>query len=85
MEANDEGVIVSLKSGKRMKADCLLYANGRTGNTDSLTLENAGLEADSRGLLKVNGMYQTAQLIFMPSGTSLVIRVWPLQLMIRAG
>lgn len=61
MEANDEGVIVSLKSGKRMKADCLLYANGRTGNTDSLTLENAGLEADSRGLLKVNGMYQTAQ------------------------
>lgn len=61
VEANDEGVIVSLKSGKRMKADCLLYANGRTGNTDSLTLENAGLEADSRGLLKVNGMYQTAQ------------------------
>ncbi len=61
VEANDDGVIVSLKSGKRMKADCLLYANGRTGNTDSLTLENAGLEADSRGLLKVNSMYQTAQ------------------------
>jgi NAD(P) transhydrogenase len=24
-----------LKSGKKLKADCLLYANGRTGNTDS--------------------------------------------------
>lgn len=43
-----------------MKADCLLYANGRTGNTDSLGLENVGLESDSRGLLKVNSMYQTA-------------------------
>lgn len=42
-----------------MKADCLLYANGRTGNTDSLGLENIGLEPDSRGLLKVNSIYQT--------------------------
>lgn len=61
VEGNDDGVIVHLKSGKKVKADCLLYANGRTGNTDSLSLENAGLEADSRGLLKVNNMYQTAQ------------------------
>ncbi|WP_241650674.1 FAD-dependent oxidoreductase, partial [Rosenbergiella collisarenosi] len=55
------GVIMHLKSGKKMKADCLLFANGRTGNTDSLSLENAGLEADGRGLLKVNNMYQTSQ------------------------
>lgn len=38
-----------LKSGKKLKADCLLYANGRTGNTDSLALQNIGLETDSRG------------------------------------
>ncbi len=31
----------------------------RTGNTDSLALENIGLETDSRGQLKVS-MYQTA-------------------------
>ncbi|NIF24162.1 Si-specific NAD(P)(+) transhydrogenase [Candidatus Pantoea multigeneris] len=61
IEGVDDGVIVHLKSGKKVKADCLLYANGRTGNTDSLTLENVGLEADGRGLLKVNSMYQTAQ------------------------
>ncbi|MCE1644796.1 FAD-dependent oxidoreductase, partial [Enterobacter hormaechei] len=38
----------------------LLYANGRTGNTDTLGLKNVGLEADSRGLLKVNKIYQTS-------------------------
>ncbi|BAN97897.1 FAD-dependent pyridine nucleotide-disulfide oxidoreductase [Plautia stali symbiont] len=61
IEGVSDGVIMHLKSGKKIKADCLLYANGRTGNTDSLALENVGLEADGRGLLKVNSMYQTAQ------------------------
>ena len=60
IEGTEDGVIVHLKSGKKVKADCLLYANGRTGNTDSLGLENVGTESDSRGLLKVNSMYQTA-------------------------
>lgn len=60
IEGLDDGVIMHLKSGKKVKADCLLYANGRTGNTDSLALGNIGLEADGRGLLKVNSMYQTA-------------------------
>ena len=36
IEGCDDGVIMHLKSGKKLKADCLLYANGRTGNTDSL-------------------------------------------------
>lgn len=44
---------------KKSKADCLLYANGRTGNTDTLGLKNVGLEPDNRGLLKVNKIYQT--------------------------
>lgn len=60
IEGTVDGVIVHLKSGKKVKADCLLYANGRTGNTSGLGLEKIGLEADSRGLLKVNSMYQTA-------------------------
>ncbi|WP_351059664.1 FAD-dependent oxidoreductase, partial [Psychrobacter sp. TB20-MNA-CIBAN-0197] len=41
------------------KADCILFANGRTGNTDTLNLEAIGLKADSRGQLKVNETYQT--------------------------
>ncbi|NQZ12814.1 MAG: Si-specific NAD(P)(+) transhydrogenase, partial [Algicola sp.] len=54
-----DGVIVEFKSGKKMKASCLLFANGRTGNTNSLKLENIGLQADERGQLKVNNKYQT--------------------------
>ncbi|MBS9857285.1 Si-specific NAD(P)(+) transhydrogenase [Vibrio alginolyticus] len=59
IEGTEDGVIIHLQSGKKMKADCLLYANGRTGNTDKLNLGAVGLEADSRGQLKVNRNYQT--------------------------
>lgn len=59
VDATDDHVIVNLESGKKMKADCLLWANGRTGNTAALQLENAGLKADGRGQLKVNDLYQT--------------------------
>ncbi len=59
VEAQDDAIIVHLESGKKMKADCLLWANGRTGNTANLELEAAGLKADGRGQLKVNHLYQT--------------------------
>ena len=59
IEGTEDGVIVHLQSGKKMKADCLLYANGRTGNTDKLNLPAVGLESDSRGQLKVDGNYRT--------------------------
>lgn len=59
VEGTNDGVILHLESGKKMKADCLLYANGRTGNTDSLNLGVTGLTPDSRGQLSVNSDYQT--------------------------
>ncbi|CAK1935555.1 Si-specific NAD(P)(+) transhydrogenase [Vibrio crassostreae] len=59
IEGTDDGVIIHLESGKKMRADCLLYANGRTGNTDKLNLGAVGLEADSRGQVSVNTNYQT--------------------------
>lgn len=59
IEGKDDGVILHLKSGKKMKADCLLFANGRTGNTDMLKLENVGLTTDSRGQLNVDHNYKT--------------------------
>lgn len=59
IEATKDGVIVHLESGKKMKADCILYANGRTGNTDRLNLEAVGLTPDSRGQLAVNDNYGT--------------------------
>ncbi len=56
---HDDCVIMELESGKRMKADCLLFANGRTGNTDMLNLDAIGLKADSRGQLRVDENYRT--------------------------
>lgn len=60
IEGLDDGVVLHLQSGKKMKADCILFANGRTGNTDSLNLSNIDLNVDSRGLLKVNESYRTS-------------------------
>lgn len=60
IEAREDCVILHMQSGKKMKVDCLLFANGRTGNTDRLALENAGLEADGRGQIKVDHNYRSA-------------------------
>jgi NAD(P) transhydrogenase len=54
-----EQVRIVLASGKTIAAEKVLFSIGRTGNTDRLQLECAGLEADSRGRLKVNENYQT--------------------------
>ena len=61
VEALDDGVIVHLKSGKKIKSDLLLWAQGRTGNTQELGLEKIGLSADARGQIKVDEFYRTAQ------------------------
>ncbi len=54
-------VVATLKSGKKIGADLLLYSVGRVGATAALNLAAAGLEADDRGRLEVNESYQTAQ------------------------
>ncbi|EWH10348.1 soluble pyridine nucleotide transhydrogenase [Catenovulum agarivorans DS-2] len=59
ISASNDGVILKTQSGKRFKADCLLFANGRTGNTDTLNLSAVGLTSDGRGQVKVNENYQT--------------------------
>jgi NAD(P) transhydrogenase len=59
VEADDTGVVVHMKSGKKMRSDVLLWANGRTGNTQNMGLEGLGVRLDARGLVKVNESYQT--------------------------
>lgn len=56
---DDHGVVLTLKSGKKIRADAFMWCNGRTGNTDNLGLENIGLQADGRGQLKVDDHYRT--------------------------
>ncbi|WP_330925055.1 Si-specific NAD(P)(+) transhydrogenase [Candidatus Sororendozoicomonas aggregata] len=59
VEPMNDGVVLHLKSGKKLKADLLLWANGRTGNTQDMGLEQIGLSANGRGQLEVNERYQT--------------------------
>ncbi|APZ42400.1 Si-specific NAD(P)(+) transhydrogenase [Acidihalobacter ferrooxydans] len=56
----DSGVVLRLKSGKEVRSDLLLWANGRSGNTETLALEACGLSADARGQIPVNDRFQTA-------------------------
>lgn len=57
---DDHGVILNLKSGKRIRADAFLWCNGRTGNTDNMNIEATGLKPNSRGQLQVDTNYKTA-------------------------
>jgi len=59
--ADDRGehVRIRLASGKQVVTDRALYSIGRTGATDALNLDLAGLACDSRGRVPVNEHYQT--------------------------
>ncbi len=59
IEPRDDGVILSLESGKQVKTDILLWANGRTGNIDGLNLESIGIQANSRGVIPVDENFRT--------------------------
>ncbi len=55
------GVETSLSDGRIVRTEMLLYAAGRTGNVGSLGLDSIGIEADSRGRIKVDSTtFQTS-------------------------
>ena len=60
VEGDDHGVVLTLKSGKKIRGDAFMWCNGRTGNTDRLGLDNIGLEVNSRGQLTVDEHYRTS-------------------------
>jgi len=59
LETETDGVTLNLQSGKRLHSDIILFASGRTGNSEHLGLETVGLQADARGQVKVNAHFQT--------------------------
>lgn len=60
LEYHDDCVVTYLESGKKIKSDIVLWANGRAGNTEDLNLQAVGLKANSRGQLAVDKHYKTA-------------------------
>ncbi|MBL0421664.1 glutathione-disulfide reductase [Ramlibacter sp. AW1] len=61
-EVRREGgaLAVVLEDGGVLHADAVLYATGRTPNTEGLGLEAAGLAVDERGAIAIDGHYATA-------------------------
>lgn len=60
VEATDAHVVLHLKSGKKLITDALLWANGRTGNSDGLGLEALKISPDRRGYIPVDENYRTS-------------------------
>lgn len=60
IEAREDAVVLHLASGKELRSELLLWANGRSGNTTGLGLERLGLVPDGRGLLAVDAHYRSA-------------------------
>ena len=60
VEVDDDGVRLHCKSGKVINSDVLLWANGRTGNSDGLGLEVLGIAVNSRGQIEINDCHQTS-------------------------
>jgi NAD(P) transhydrogenase len=61
VDAHDDGVTLYLKSNKVIHSDLLLWAQGRTGNSDNMGLEALGIAINRRGNIEVNENYQTTQ------------------------
>lgn len=60
VEEDERGrVVATLKSGKTVVTDMLLYCMGRMANTDGLNLDAIGIAVDKIGQIKVNEHYQT--------------------------
>lgn len=55
VEVGSSGTVTTLASGKQIPAETVMYSAGRQGQTDGLDLANAGLEADRRGRIAVDG------------------------------
>ena len=59
VDVGSAGTVTTLASGKQIPAETVMYSAGRQGQTDHLDLENASLEADSRGRIFVDDEFQT--------------------------
>jgi NAD(P) transhydrogenase len=58
--ANRAGLEVTLSTGERLFPDTLLFAAGRTANTQGLGLEALGVELDPRGRIVVGENFRTS-------------------------
>lgn len=56
----DGSLLATLKDGRTLETDCILYATGRRPMLDGLGLENVEVTLDERGFISVDERYQTS-------------------------
>ena len=59
VEYQDDSIVLHCRSGKRFRSNILLWANGRTGNSRDLGIDEIGVRYDHRGNIEVNESLQT--------------------------
>jgi NAD(P) transhydrogenase len=60
VQSTDRGVVLRCKSGKEVHSDVLFWANGRTGNTDGMGLDEIGVLINHRGQIEVDETFRTS-------------------------
>ncbi len=65
---DSDGLVVALDDGSEVRPERLLFASGRSGNTEGLGLEQAGVEVDSRGRIVVDDHYRTTAACIYAAG-----------------
>ena len=60
VESTGKGVVMHCKSGKEVRSDVLFWANGRSGNTEDMGLQEIGVEINQRGQIEVDETFRTA-------------------------
>ncbi|MCQ4308194.1 glutathione-disulfide reductase [Pseudomonas stutzeri] len=56
----DGSLLATLKDGRTLEADCILYATGRRPMLEGLGLENVDVALDSRGFIAVDEQFRTS-------------------------
>jgi len=59
IEREGDGLIGHLESGAALRAEQIMFAIGRSPNTENLGLETTGVETSARGAIKVDAYSQT--------------------------
>ena len=61
VSADDSGLRVELSEGETLQPEMVLFAAGRSGNTEGLGLEGLGVDTDARGRIVVDDEFQTTR------------------------
>lgn len=58
--SDERGVVLKCKSGKEVYSDVLLWANGRSGNTEDMGFADIGVDINQRGQIEVDDTFRTS-------------------------